>query len=159
MQRLGVFMGHDLPNNYEDPDFVRQPAGHMLKTIAKRNEEHACWGWKFPNAANYLDGLLPTLRNPHLVVVFRDLVATMKAHMRWHDRAEMLAAHDVILQQQRNWFLVERWRLPTAMVSYEKAILTPDLFAESLADFMDMPRPEGDAMKDITQFLTPGSYK
>lgn len=159
MQRLGIFMGEDVPNNYEDPDFVHKPMPHMKETVARRNESHAVWGFKAPNAANYLEVLLPTIRNPHLIVVYRDLVATMKAHVRWHNRSQMFAIHEIMLQQQKNWFLVERWKLPTALVSYEKAILAPNVFIHNMADFIAVPRPEGEDLEKIADFLGPGSYK
>lgn len=159
MQRLGVFMGTDLPENYEDPDFVAKPLPHMKATIAQRNRDHQVWGFKAPSAANYLEHLLPGLRNPHLVVVYRDLVATMKAHVRWHNRSQMFAAHEIMMQQQKNWFLVERWKVPTALVSYEKTVLAPDLFARALAEFLDVPQPETAALQDLAAFLSPGRYK
>jgi hypothetical protein len=160
MQRLGVFMGDDLPNNYEDPRFGpgRSPRD-MRATIAGRNDAHDIWGWKFPAASNYLEGLANDLRNPHLVLVFRDMAATMKAHMRWHNREITLAAHEILMQQQKNWFLVERWRVPTLLISYEKAILEPRLFVQELAGYLDRPVPEGDDLDRMVAFLTPGSYK
>lgn len=159
MQRLGLFIGEDLPNNYEDPAFVGKGPPLMRKTIAARNEAYPVWGWKFPSASNYLEALSPDLVNPHLVVVCRDMAATMKAHMRWHKRGLQLAAHDILLQQQRNWFLVERWQVPTLLVSYEKAVLAPEIFVREMADFLGQPRPEGDDMAQMTAFLEPGSYK
>ncbi len=159
MQRLGIFMGDDLPNNYEDPEFIQKTPAYMKEVIKKRTEDHALWGWKFPAAANYLELLLPHIENPHLVIVFRDLVATMKAHVRWHNRTQLFAAHEIILQQQKNWFLVERWQVPTALVSYEKAVLAPNLFTHEMANFLGMPHPDEEHQKEIAEFLTPGRYK
>jgi pimeloyl-ACP methyl ester carboxylesterase len=160
MQRLGIFMGHDLPNNYEDPRFgPGQSQARMRETIIERNAVHDVWGWKFPAASNYLEGLSKDLRNPHLVVVFRDIAATMKGHMRWHNREIALAAHEILLQQQKNWFLVERWRVPTLLVSYEKAILAPHLFVQQLAGHLGRPVPEGEDLERIVEFLAPGAYK
>ncbi len=160
MQRLGLFIGDDLPNNYEDPHFTGgKTAVKMKETIASRNEDHAIWGWKFPGASNYLEQLMPSLVNPHLIIVHRDMVATMKAHMRWHKRSQHLAVHEILMQHQRNWFLAERWRVPTALVSYEKAILTPDVFVNELADFLGYPGPGKSRMPEFVDFLVPGSYK
>ena len=158
--RLGIFMGHDLANNYEDPSFgLGATSESMMDSIAARNADHDIWGWKFPAAASYLESLHGHLRNPHLVVVFRDLAATMKGHVRWHNREILHACHDVLMQQQKNWFLLERWRVPTFLVSYEKAILEPAFFATELAQLTGMPKPEGQALDDIIRFLEPGAYK
>jgi pimeloyl-ACP methyl ester carboxylesterase len=160
MQRLGIFMGDDLPNNYEDPRFgAGQPPARMRAAIEERNQAHDIWGWKFPAAANYAEGLYASLRNPYLVVVFRDLAATMKGHMRWHNREVALAAHEILVQQQKNWFLVERWRVPTLLVSYEKAMLEPSLFVQELAGHLGRDVPQGPDLDELVEFLTPGSYK
>jgi len=160
LQRLGVFMGEDLPNNYEDPRFgPGRSTAQMQAAITERNAAHTVWGWKFPAAANYLEPLHNSLRNPYLVVVFRDAAATMKGHVRWHNRDILHAAHEVLMQQQKNWYLLERWRVPTLLISYEKALLSPRLFATELAQMTGMPAPDDGALRGIESFLAPGSYK
>ena len=159
MQHLGIFMGDNLTNNYEDGEFIGKGISHMKSVISKRNSEKKLWGWKCPDAVNYLDELLPFVENPHLIVVFRDVVATLKGHIRWHNRDQMRAAHEVLIQIQRNWFLVERWKIPTALVSYEKLIISPNIFIHDMADFMSVPLPAPDIQGEICAFLKPGSYK
>jgi len=63
------------------------------------------------------------------------------------------------MQQQKNWFLVERWRVPTLLISYEKAILEPALFVREMAGYLGRPVPEGDQLDRLVAFLSPGSYK
>jgi pimeloyl-ACP methyl ester carboxylesterase len=160
MQRIGIFMGADLPNNYEDANFgPGKSMADMRATIAARNADHTIWGWKFPAAANYLENLHTNLRNPYLIVVFRDAAATMKAHVRWHNRDIQHAAHEILIQQQKNWFLLERWRVPTLLISYEKAVLAPKMFARQLAQLTGMPEPGESTLSEIEEFLAPGSYK
>jgi len=159
MQRLGIHMGDDLPPNYEDPEFNAANLPAMKDVIVRRNAEHKVWGWKNPHAANHLEHLLPGIENPHLVVVCRDLAATLKAHVRWHNRTTQFAVHEILLQQQRNWFLTERWQVPTALVSYEKLVLDPELFVQDMADFLSVPQPKTRQRRAIAAFLTPGSYK
>lgn len=160
MARLGVFMGEDLPNNYEDPRFgPGQSLTKLRAAIAERNAAHDVWGWKFPAAANYLEGLHDSLRNPCLVVVFRDVAATMKGHMRWHNRQIASAAHDILLQQHKNWLLLERWRVPTLLVSYEKAMIDPRLFVTEMAAHLGRAAPDEAGLEDLVAFLAPGAYK
>ena len=83
----------------------------------------------------------------------------MKGHVRWHNRDILHAAHEVMMQQQKNWYLLERWRVPTLLISYEKALLSPQLFAMELAQLMGMPEPDETALAEIAAFLAPGSYK
>ena len=43
--------------------------------IAKRNETHKIWGFKYPNLNKYFDMLSTMLINPCFLVIFRDPVA------------------------------------------------------------------------------------
>lgn len=159
MHQLGIFMGHDLPNNYEDQEFIGKPPRVLKETISARSAKHAIWGWKFPAAANYLEALMPELENPRLIIVYRDLIATMKAHRRLHSRGTELAIHEIMLQQQKNWFLSERWKVPTALISYEKIALYPGRFLEQIADFLGVDQPDEAKRDELIAFLQPGSYK
>jgi len=159
MQRLGVWIGDDLTDNYEDADFVRRTVPHMVDAVRQRNEQRDVWGFKCPDAVNYLDRIIPEIRNPYLVVVYRDVVATMKGHMRWHERNHLHSFHEVIIQQHRNWFLIERWKVPTALVSYEKAVTYPRVFAHALSHFMGVGPVTNELGDEIAEFMRPGSYK
>src|ERR1700722_17430936 len=98
---LGFYMGHALENN-EDLEFSYKSLEHMKNMIRARNVQYRKWGWKFPAAANYLDDLLAHVRNPHLIVVCRDLAATSAGHVRWHQRETSFAISDILLQTQKN---------------------------------------------------------
>jgi hypothetical protein len=158
MQRIGLWMGDALTNNYEDPDFVGRPIAHMMRALELRNQTKPVWGWKCPDAVYYLDALLPQVRNPHLVLVCRDIAATMKGHMRWHNRSDIKALHEIMIQHQRNLLLAQRWSLPTALVSYEKAITYPRVFAHNLAAFIGT-KISTETADDIAEFTQPGKYK
>lgn len=153
----GFFLGHALENNNEDLDFSYKSLEHMKKTISTRNQHRSKWGWKFPAAANYLDDLLPSVRNPYLIVVSRDIVATSCGHVRWHRRETSFAISDILLQTQRNMFLALRWRMPTLLVSYEKASQRPGKFLDELSQFLG-EHVEVDRQR-LIQYLRPGKYK
>jgi len=157
MRKLGIFMGENVPNNHEDPEFISKPNPHRLSMIEKRNSAHSIWGWKDPNAVNYLHQIAPKLRNPHFVIVSRDVIATTKGHMRWHGREVKFAVGDVALQQQRNVFFALSGDAPVLFVSYEKAILNPTALVAEMAEFLGFPYPADD--KPFIDFLAPGSYK
>jgi hypothetical protein len=157
MSALGVKMGDGLSDNYEDPDFVARPKAKILGSIDERNERYSTWGWKYPQAANYLNGICDKLRNPRLVIVYRDPVAIGTAHMRWHGREFSHALHDVTMQQMKNNILAERLRIPVLFVSYEKAILNRTMFIDELALFLCVNKPE--EYSDLVTFMEPQSYK
>lgn len=154
---LGMHMGNDLPQNYEDPEFVAKPVHSMLSTIKRKNTHHDNWGWKFPEAARYLDELLNEVRNPRFIVVFRDLIAVSNRQNQSNnvDFERALTANSLLMQQ--NLLLLMRWRVPTLLVSYEKAISKNESFLSELCDFSGLDMP--DDLSDLLGFMTPGEYK
>jgi hypothetical protein len=154
---LGFYMGYALENNNEDLEFSYKSLEHMKNMIRTRNVQYRKWGWKFPAAANYLDDLLAHVRNPHLIVVCRDLAATSAGHVRWHQRETSFAISDILLQTQKNIMLALRWRVPALLVSYEKATFRPGRFIDELSQFLGEP-VEVDREK-LVAYLAPGKYK
>jgi hypothetical protein len=154
---FGYHLGEALLVNLEDQDFVYKTDEQMKETIRSRNEAHCLWGWKYPIATEYLDRLLPYLRNPVFIVVTRDLTATAAALTRWDDRDQAGALSEAIIQSQRNLTLAIRHRLPTLYVSYEKASLDTDLFLTELECFLG--RPLVVERERLLRFMAPGSYK
>lgn len=157
MRKLGVFMGDDVPNNHEDQEMVNRGIPHRLQMIEKRNAAHKIWGWKDPNAVNYLNQLVPKLINPHYVIVSRDPVATTKGHMRWYARDAKFAIGDVVVQQQRNVMFSLYCDAPVLFVSYEKVLMNPGSFIAELTAFLEVPPPQDE--QSLIAFLAPGSYK
>lgn len=154
---LGFYMGHALENNNEDLEFSYKSLDHMKQVIRRRDVQYRKWGWKFPAAANYLDDLLPHVRNPHLIMVNRDLAATSAGHVRWHQRETSFAISDILLQMQKNFLLALRWRVPTLLVSYEKATQRPGRFIDELSQFLGEPVEV--ERERLVAYLGPGKYK
>ncbi len=154
---FGYDLGADLLVNQEDADFYYKTDEHMKATIARRNLEQPFWGWKYPMAADYIERLLPELRNPLFIIVARDVVATAAKLVSWDDRDASGAIAEAALQMQRNLTLAIRLRLPTLFVSYEKASLDTDQFLDELERFLR--RPLVVDRSRLRRFMVPGSYK
>jgi hypothetical protein len=154
---FGVFLGDNLPVNNEDPDFTYKSLPLMKASILARNEKFQSWGWKFPMAANYMEELMPVLRNPVFVIVARDIAATASALTRWHNRDRSAALSEALMQTQKNFMLALRWQTPTLFVSYERAVASPDVCLDELASFLDTPLTV-DRSK-LIDFMARGSYK
>ncbi len=160
----GLYLGDDLPHNHEDSafnvDLHRRDGLPALatieQTIDRRNAEHAVWGWKYPRATRYLDDIRSRLRNPHLIVVFRDPVASSSRHVRGGKEP-----FDAVLTQNlsnaSNLDLLARWEVPTLLVSYERVLARPIRTGVLLAEFLGTPPPP-DGRK-VREFVQPGSYK
>ena len=157
LQELGVFMGNAVDSAvYEDIEVARFiDAGDFagLKAfIAKRNAQHAVWGFKRPNAYKVLPELVPLMRKPRIIVMFRDVLAIA---MRNHVSMQM----DVIPALPR---YVEEYgqlvrniaglKCPMLLVSYEKFIQFPVESVERAAAFAGItltPELRGKAMKAV----------
>lgn len=160
----GLDIGKNLPINMEDNDFnihVLRKAGikpihHILDSLKERNATKGIWGWKFPRAIAYLPYLRELLVNPHLILVFRDPVATATRQVL-SGTPKINAIEAVQRLQQRNMELVKAWEVPTLLVSYEKSVQHPEQFVADLCQFLDVKRPT--RMSEILEFMRPGQYK
>ena len=151
VRSMGVFLGNDLPINLEDNGFnwdilARQEPEpsradkitSIKKVIKDRNAQYDVWGWKYPRADVYFKGISPALVNPMLICVFRDVVAsTWRGVVRRRQEPLNLMRRALDLQSS-NLRLIEESKLPTLLVSYEKAIADPLQLVTSLNRFMSL---------------------
>lgn len=166
-QRLGLNIGENLGFNLEDEDFDRKTMAHMRAAAAARDGRMPVWGWKFPTASNYLEKLLPHLRNPRLVVVWRDpLTAAMRSVEQLMDQGlpevaqtkrSLNAVETMVNRQMNNLSLLRTVNVPALLASYEKSLRRPQEFIEQFASFLGLPVPADTA--DILKFMEPESYK
>jgi hypothetical protein len=154
--QAGIFLGSDFlsaaENDYEcheDTEFfgiIKQICdsgkqresdapewGSLRELIATRNADHELWGFKAPSAVFLVDGLLPLLRNPHLLIVARDALSTWQgsqarlAKMPWYAVRNHVAA---VLD------LIERPRAPTLAISFERGKERPGEVREAIKEFL-----------------------
>jgi len=176
VEQLGVAMGRGLSSNYEDDEFnydkmsddLKQDSGMMaralMRAIKRRDARHDVWGWKYPRAHLYLPLIVKQIRNPHLICVLRDPLASslrplsrkrlqkegksqlptrvMKQHLSW---------------QTKNIELIHKLNLPTFLCSYEKAVLDPVSFVSDLSSFIGFGLGEHDLSGAVEQ-IRPGGY-
>lgn len=163
---LGVFMGPDLPKNIEDPMFnpdvdkalsMEDFKARLPDVIAQRNNAHRVWGWKYPRANRYVEEILPQLRNPHLVLVYRDPVPATARAKPEDDRAVFRELRRRLRMEMDNLQIAQRAKCPTLMVSYERASRNPEEFIAQLAEFLQLTPP--DDLGPLLAFMEPGSYK
>ena len=103
LRGMGLYLGPNVSaQNQESAEFAGRPIPHMKETIEQVNLEHEVWGWKFPHASDYLDRLWGSIRNPHLICVYRDPVSNARGLNRWHPIGEVQAVHESMMRQQKN---------------------------------------------------------
>ena len=151
VRSMGIFLGDELPVNLEDngfnwdilsrlePELSRKDKiTSIKKVIEDRNAQYDVWGWKYPRTDVYFKDIAPTLVNPMLICVFRDVVAsTWRGVVRRRQQPLNLMRRALDLQSS-NLRLIEQSKLPTLLVSYEKAIADPLQLVTSLNRFMSL---------------------
>lgn len=157
LEAMGVFMGENLENNYEDLNFIGQDATYMNQVIAERNEKHHLWGWKTPHASSFLPFVYDSLRNPLFVVVFRDPIAIAKAHARYYLKETQHVLDEYVMSFMDNTLVTRRLGAPALFVSYEKLIAFPAEGVRQIADFLGIEPLSPDHEARLVEFLTPSS--
>lgn len=161
---LGLDLGEpgERKNN-EDPRFHARPPRHLRKTVAARNQEQKVWGWKYPAAGSYLPDIYQELRNPYFIVVYRDPVAAALSQLRLDGgddtRTARLALRESGANNATNTDFMLSTDRPCLVISHEKAIAHPRRLIDEVADFLQMPRPEGELRERILGYIKPGQYK
>jgi len=176
VEKLGVVMGTKLPLNYEDDEFnydkmsdeikqdPEQMARGLMRAINRRNNRFDVWGWKYPRAHLYLPKIIKHVRNPHLICVFRDPVASALRPLSRRQspkKSSPLMPTKVVKQhldwQTRNIQLIHKLNLPSFLCSYEKSIADPASFVGELASFIGAP-VDTERLDAAVQQINPGGY-
>ena len=160
LHELGVSMGEKIGPVYEDNElglFVRDlsngiiPNG-FLQSISKRNSLYQKWGWKRPDLYSYLEVVLPNIRNPRIICCLRDVVAiSARNKIALNSNSERKAIESLSLINEAleaQKMIVEKIQLskvPSLLLSYEKAFSLPENFLLSLVEFTGL------SYKDVEQ--------
>lgn len=138
LRKLGVMMGEKLGHQHEDRNFRRDvPLPMMIETIQHRNREHDVWGWKLPNSVYYVEDLLPYLRNPHFVAIFRNPYSISRSSAERDRRDYEVNLLQVAANHTKKVVdLLARLKAPAALTAFESAMANPDQFVRGLASFV-----------------------
>lgn len=146
LSALGIYIGADIDHSVQEDLRIATAieSGNDLevaKVVDAYNARHKVWAFKRPTAYQRIKPEL--FRNPRFVVVFRDPVSVAV-------REEISVGFDFRqqLRQVAEWSkdLVDfafAQAVPTMLVSYEKALLQPELFVRELAGFVGARSSEG----------------
>jgi len=176
---LGLDLNPSGPGNLEDRSFVlvaqnRNPApGHgreqlgltregiierLTNSVRLRNKALDVWGWKDPTASSYLRDIFSRLRNPHIIMVWRDPAAVANANLAAVGGDPDQSFDTVLNNYMEYWRLIHELHCPTLMVSYERGRSKPSQLGAEMAEFLGMEMtPEKEAT--IKEFVSPtGGY-
>src|SRR6202012_5732106 len=125
--------------------------------IADRNSQHVDWDFKLPNIHGLLQYReLARFRNPHLILIFRDPVAIAQRAALSDYRNPLPALLDVSSSIHNLLQVFSNTTCPALLLSYEKALIFPDTFVESLINFCGLPQ---DAAMRLRRQVTPNSKR
>ena len=140
LHHLGLFMGQPLaPATYEDTALIsainNRKLGIIRRTISERNDRYPIWGWKQPSHFDYfVENVVPLLKNPVFIVVYRDLVATANRN-RIAVGADLVASMEATARlYDRITRFVSTTTSAVMVLSYEKALNDGAGFVAALAD-------------------------
>jgi hypothetical protein len=138
IRALGIDLGERSGRNHEDPRFLAEDQDVLKKRIAENNAVRDIWGFKMPKASLMLDFYLQNLRNPHFILVFRNIASVVDS---WQTRGGsdplQTSAHAL------NYYSTAVDTLsssgcPLLFANYERGCDQPEDFARSLAEFLDV---------------------
>ncbi len=141
-----MWLHSPLTSNYEDKEFVevlqetvKSPQldeAQLNRLIAARNCAYETWGFKAPTALEALPYLLRHTRNPHVILVFRDMLATCLREKLSVDSEPWETFESILSYQTSMVTMLRNTDVPCFLVSYEKAILSPEFFCRKLGAFL-----------------------
>jgi hypothetical protein len=122
LRGLGVNMGDRAGFNHEDPQFLTDDPEILLKRIQNRNRQAEVWGFKIPKQVQLMDFFEKNLRNPHYVIVFRNLLAIADS---WQQRGAGSVVDSIDRTIKYYNLIVEHCKMtqrPVLMLNYERAV-------------------------------------
>lgn len=159
LKHLGIFVGKRA-NDIVFEDIALSSAieaGDLARArnlIRDYNARHDRWAWKRPAAWKALPRLLPLFRNPRLIVPFRDVLA-----ISLRNRISVQTDVDLGLVSHTQEYLellraLDDVQVPTLLLSYEKALLSPARFLDSLVEFCGLS-PAEEPYRQALEFIEP----
>lgn len=143
-RELGIDLGTNLGNNHEDPEFLSHDADEILGVVERRNADKDVWGWKMPHASEYLDRVVPELRNPFVIVVFRNVLAMAESQMKRSEASFENAFKFSSRRLAQVCEMVPTVDAPLMLVNYEKAIAEPTRFVDEMVRFLRLQPAEAE---------------
>jgi hypothetical protein len=126
---LGVDMphAHPLKHEWSPVCYVGEQVDRAAtsRNIRSLNLKFRIWGWKAPKDVFCLNQYLSMLRNPHIIIVFRNILDVLKSSYKHEDIDFTASAIDVSNVYSELCHLINFTNLPVALINYEKLCANP----------------------------------
>ena len=146
-KQAGLFIGAEINDIvYEDEEIARvrgtRDIAALKRIIGERDADYRTWGFKQPMLCHDLDpAQLAMFQDPRLIVTFRDVVSmsVRTALSEYQNRTSSL--RDAMRDLNTLMAFVDQLRCPSLLLSYEKALVLPGDFVDSIITFCDIRMP------------------
>ncbi len=138
IRKLGIFMGENIDGpNHEDQDFMTDDLEALQEAVATRNSHHLYWGWKNTDEGIARIRLIfPYLRNPHIIVVFRNFLDVVESFNKYENIALAPGMQDIGERYANITQLMGTLECPILAVNYDNAINSKMSTASNIASFL-----------------------
>ena len=142
VRALGVDLGERAGRNHEDPRFLSDDQAVLKQRIEENNKRLDCWGFKMPKASLMLDFYSDNLRNPHFILVFRNIASVVDSWQTRGGSDPMQTSEHALNYYSTALATLHDSGAPLAFANYERACDNPDEFANSLAGFLGVDQAD-----------------
>ncbi len=150
---------------FEDQAMNRADLGLQLSYIKRRNRECNVWGWKDPAAVVSTRSMFFALRRPRMIMVFRDMLASIDGEMRFDHihNVDPRRTFTDLAEATLGWWtdnmeFVARTTLPVLLVSYERVLQMPETFIHEVGTFLGITVTQEVVQEALARINTRGGY-
>lgn len=154
VRELGINLGKRLGENHEDPRFLTTERAKLLKVIGERNEQNDDWGWKMPHSIDYIDEIEDELRNPHFILVWRNVLATAISQVNRSDTDLNNALQFSMERQGTMVEKAEKLKGPIMFVDYDRAISNKQDFVDAVSGYLGVDLTD-EIRRNCMRFIDP----
>jgi hypothetical protein len=138
IRALGIDLGERSGRNHEDPRFLAEDQDVLKKRIAQNNAAGDIWGFKMPKASLMLDFYLQNLRNPHFILVFRNIASVVDSWQTRGGSDPLQTSGHALNYYSTAVNTLSASHCPLLFANYERGCDQPEAFARALAEFLNV---------------------
>lgn len=167
VESLGIYLGPqaDLDAfHMEDQTMNRSDMAVVFRCIADRTNAHTNWGWKDPAGLGTIIQVLHALQHPRVIIVLRDILASVQGEMRFDAvygapaRPFPMLLYSTLRRYEAIVDFVQKTQVPALLVSYERAIANREAFVDELVEFLGISPGELQRNQAISRISPKGGY-
>lgn len=162
LRELGVAMPDAHPLKHEWSPIVYNDevidSEKSRLNINSLNKKFDLWGWKSPKDLFKFPQFVSMVRNPHVIIVFRDpLDVSLSIRERENLPIEIGLAETASVYRQISE-LVSMASYPIALCSYGKMLSNPPIFVQEVSEWLGIV-VENDITSSAIKFISPKNYR